>query len=379
MQRFENRIVNPGSRSILITGGASFIGANLAARLLTSTDARITIFDTLAQAGSERNLAWLQSQAIPGHLDFVRGDVCNMQQLRSVVRNADEIYHLASPGHGTSRHPAALRGGAHAGKHGRADGRLVGTRNVLQAARSSGRSPLFVYISSAKIYGRAAMPALLEGSTRFYPADRGFRGIAESAPCDPQTPAAAAMAAAEQSVQDYAGAYDLPTITLRVDTVCGPRQFANQDHGWVAHFVDSILSGRPVRVFGSGLQVHDVLHISDLVDALMAARAYAGVTAGKVYNVGGGMTHTASVLEVIELIQRLCYTTAIVEHEAARAGDVPFYAADYSRFEADTGWMPRRSLEQTIRDIAAFWHARRSEPVTSRPVARHTHRHPRAA
>lgn len=336
-------LVQKTSKNVLITGGSGFIGANLAACLLGTTDASVTVLDNLSGPGSEMNLAWLKGQAGQGRLRFVQGDVRDRARVREAVQNVDEIFHLASTcGAGPSDH----------------DIHAAGTKNVLECASSSKRHPSVLYLSTCKVYESLDRLPLQQQGMRYTVADPNFKGISESAPVDLSSPFACSRGLAEKVIQEYARLRKVPTIVLRVDTVAGPRQFADPKHGWVAHFVDRALSGRPITIFGNGYQVRDVLHVADLVEAMKTAQAYIGVTAGKVYNVGGGYSHSVSIREMAGLIERVCHCRTAIHYQPEQTGDFPFYVSDSWKFLVDTGWMARRTLEQTVRDVAAFWHAK---------------------
>lgn len=345
-RRVENRFSD-----VLITGGAGFIGTNLAAHLLATTDARITLFDNLSHPAAGLNLAWLKTQAHAGRVNVVRGDVRSAARVIEVANRADEIYHLAAR--------------CEVGTASRTDYdiNVGGTQNVLEAARCSERKPVVVYVSTAKVYGSLRSIEVWPDRTRYRAVDRAFQGVSEHTPVEYHSPYHCAKGAAERCVLDYSRFYNLPAVVLRPDTVAGPRQFENEGHGWVAHFVYSVLAGYPITIYGNGLQVRDVLHVDDLVEAMVMARAYIGVTSGHAYNVGGGMSHAISVREMIRLIERVCYRAALVRHESARPGDRELYVADASAFAADTGWYARQSIEQTVREIAAFWHASHSHEM----------------
>ena len=333
---------------VLITGGAGFIGTNLAAHFLAHTDAAVTIFDNLSRRGVELNLAWLKTLDGSRRLRFIKGDVRNAPRITEAAQSADEIYHLAAPSAG----PDLL-----AEPRLDFDVNVTGTVNVLEAARISGRSPMVLFASTGKVYGALDSVPLNHEGTRVEPAIPGFRGISEATPIDFHCSYACTKSVADQYVRDYARRYNLPTIVFRMGCIAGPGQFGNQGQGWVAHFVYSVLAGRPVTVYGDGLQVRDILHVADLVSAVNAARAYIPVVAGKAFNVGGGKSRTLSVNEMIGLIERVCHRQVQCGYEPPRPGDQLFYVSDNMRFSNQTGWMPQRSLEQTVRDISAFWHA----------------------
>ncbi len=338
------------SLHVLITGGAGFIGTNLAAYLLANTDSLITLYDNLSRPGVALNLAWLKTLDGSRRLRFVRGDVRDASRLQQAARTADEIYHLAAPSAGLDLLTQPRLD---------FDVNVTGTVNVLEAARRSGRRPMVLFASTGKVYGALDSIPIRQDATRLQPADREFCGVSEATRVDFHCPYACTKSVADKYVREYAGRYDLPTVVFRLGCIAGPGQFGNQGQGWVAHFVYSALSGRPVTIYGDGLQVRDVLHVADLVSAMNAARAYIGVTTGKAFNIGGGMHRSVALKEMLRLIEETCHVPVQAACGPARPGDQLLYVSDYSRFSTHTGWTPRRSLEQTVRDIAAFWHANR--------------------
>lgn len=343
-------IAHRASRHVLITGGAGFIGTNLAAHLLAHTDAAVTLFDNLARPGVEFNLAWLKTLDASRRLRFVRGDVRDADRLMAAARTADEIYHLAAPLAG----PDLL-----AEPRLDFDVNVNGTVNVLEAALRSGRTPLVLFASTGKVYGALDSIPLKHSLSRLAAADPAFRGVSETTPIDVYCPYSCTKSLADQHVRDYARRHKLPTVVFRLGCIAGPGQFGNRGQGWVAHFVYSVLAGEPVTVHGDGTQVRDVLHVADLVAAVNAARAYLGVTAGKAFNIGGGIERAISVNDLLRLIGQICHKEVQCNYDAARPADQLYYVSDHARFSNQSGWIPRRTLEQTVRDIAAFWHANR--------------------
>jgi CDP-paratose 2-epimerase len=166
-------IANRHAHHVLITGGAGFIGTNLAAHLLANTDATVTVFDDLSRPGVELNLAWLKTLAGARRLHFVRGDVRNPERIAHAARTADEIYHLAAPSAGPDLllEPRLDF-----------DVNVNGTINVLEAARLSGRRPFVMFASTGKVYGTFDGIPLRNGPSRLEPVDPDFRGISETTP-----------------------------------------------------------------------------------------------------------------------------------------------------------------------------------------------------
>ena len=333
-------------RNILITGGAGFIGSNLANRLLTDPTTHICIFDNLSRHGVEQNLAWLKTQPGAERLDFIKGDVRNSTQVEEVARDATEIYHLAAQVAVTKSIDAPRND---------FDVNVLGTFNVLEAARQFGRRPFLLFTSTNKVYGGLhGVPVTVHG-THYCAQDEAFAGVAESEPLDFHSPYGCSKGAADQYVHDYARIYGLPTVVFRMSCIAGPRQFGTEDQGWVAHFLYSVLEGKPITVFGDGYQVRDILHVHDLVDAIQATQTAWRVTAGHVYNVGGGLERAVSVVEVLELIAKVTGIAPVLNFSEVRPGDQPLYISNTSHLSTHTGWSARRSFEETLDSIHHFW------------------------
>ncbi len=344
-------MANDTDRSVLITGGAGFIGSNLAAHLLQHTGARVRIFDNLSRRGVALNVAWLKSLAVdPARLEFVVGDVRSPQQVESAVRGVTEIYHLAAQ-------VAVTTSVDDPETDFEINGR--GTLNVLEAARKGGNRPMLLFTSTNKVYGALESVPVKAGDTGYVPSQQGFHGVNESMLLDFHSPYGCSKGAADQYVRDYARIYGLPTIVFRMSCICGPRQFGTEDQGWVAHFLYSALLGKEVAIYGDGMQVRDVLHVADLVDAMQAARREIAATRGQVYNVGGGMERAISVLGMLERIERHTGKRFHCSYSAVRPGDQPLYITDHGKLTRDTGWTPQRSIDQSLADIEAFWQANR--------------------
>jgi CDP-paratose 2-epimerase len=338
------------SRNILITGGAGFIGSNLAERFLLQPGTHVRIFDNLSRAGVANNLDWLQSLAPAGKLEFFRGDVRNGASLQEAARDVSEIYHLAAQVAVTSSIESPRQD---------FEVNAYGTMNVLEAARRSGRRPFVLFTSTNKVYGSLNSLHVAADGTRYNAKDIGFCGVSEQEPLDFHSPYGCSKGAADQYVRDYGRIYDLPTVVFRMSCIAGPRQFGNEDQGWVAHFLYSALDHQPISVFGNGLQVRDVLHVHDLVDAMTAAYGAGTRCHGQLYNMGGGMARSVSVLEMLRMIEDRIGEPLVLHHGPVRPGDQPLYVSDTARFCAHTGWQPQRSVAQTLGAIHEFWQSHR--------------------
>jgi CDP-paratose 2-epimerase len=333
------------SRSVLILGGAGFIGSNLAQYLLKKTDAAVHIFDNISRTGVHRNLEWLRRiSAGSGRLRVTLGDVRDCVLVEKAVSQANEIYHLAAQVAVTTSI---------------ADPRLdfevnlAGTFNVLDAVRRCRHNPFLLFTSTNKVYGDLGLGEPVPEETRYsYP---GHGGIAETQALDFRSPYGCSKGAADQYVLDFTRIYGISAVVFRMSCIAGPRQFGTEDQGWVAHFVYSALERRPLVIYGDGRQVRDVLCVYDLVRAFDLVRMNTSVTAGQIYNVGGGPRNGVSLLELIDRIERRFGYRLEYSTEARRPGDQLVYLTDYNKLERHTGWSPEIDLEGTLELLRQFW------------------------
>ncbi len=337
-------------RKILITGGAGFIGSNLAERLLSQPGTHVRIFDNLSRPGVSHNLDWLHSLPGRGRMEFVQGDVRNVSAINDAVRDRSEIYHLAAQVAVTT---------SVADPRSDFEVNAMGTFNVLEAARRTGRRPFLLFTSTNKVYGSLESVPVVAGETRYRAEAPGFSGVAESEMLDFHSPYGCSKGAADQYVRDYARIYNLPTVVFRMSCIAGPRQFGNEDQGWVAHFMYSVLEGKPITVYGNGFQVRDVLHVSDLIDAMEVVSREPPGTSGEVFNLGGGPERAVSVLEMLQAIGDETRRTPDLQYREVRPGDQPLYISDTTKLSRVTGWSARHSLPETLASIRRFWEENR--------------------
>ena len=187
----------------------------------------------------------------------------------------------------------------------------------------------------------------------------GRDGVSEAQPLDFHSPYGCSKGAADQYVHDYARVFDLPTVVFRMSCIAGSRQFGNEDQGWLAHFLYSALQEQRVTIYGDGRQVRDVLAVEDLMRAFEAVRENLERTAGQVYNVGGGLANSVSLLEIIEQIEKLTGRRLQYEFERVRPGDQPVYVTDFSKLRLHTGWSPQMNVGQILSNISDWWRQNR--------------------
>ena len=326
------------AKHYLITGGAGFIGSNYVYRLLSRQE-NVTVIDNLSRPGARKNIAWLIECYGRDSFEFIEGDVCDASRMNIVCRDVDAIVHLAGQVAVTTsvRQPRLDF-----------EQNAIGTFNVLEAARLSGRQPAIIYASTNKVYGGMEDVGVVEQATR-YAYTHLPDGVPETHPLDFHSPYGCSKGCGDQYTRDYSRIYGLPTVVLRQSCIYGPRQFGIEDQGWIAWFIIAALTGKPITIFGNGKQVRDVLFIDDLMDAYDVIFENITQVGGQVYNVGGGTQNTLSVwLEFCPILERLFQHTIPVTWDTWRPGDQPVYISDIQKFGKELNWQPKVGVEEGI-------------------------------
>jgi CDP-paratose 2-epimerase len=338
----------------LITGGAGFIGVNLAARL-AAAGRRVLVYDSLSRPGVEHNLHWLCQE----HGELVQveiDDICHAKSLRKLVKEAEEVFHCAGQ-------VAVTTSIETPGEDFEVNAR--GTLNLLEALRSCLEPPPLLFTSTNKVYGSLSGLDLEAKESALMPVDPGVRrkGIAENQPLDFYSPYGCSKGAADQYVLDYARIYRMPTVVFRMSCIYGPHQLGTEDQGWVAHFLIRSLKKEPITIYGSGKQVRDILFIDDLLDAFQAAMAQIHKTRGRAFNIGGGPGNCVSLLEFIKIIEELHGTVPEIDFGPVRPGDQLYYVSNTSSFREATGWQPLTAMDKGLGRLYQYLSEREKRAV----------------
>ncbi len=339
----------------LITGGAGFIGINLAARYL-NRGAQVTILDNFARRGTEDNVRWLQA-TYDNRVTVLREDLRHPTvALDRAVEDVDVVYHLAAQVAVTlsvtdPREDFEIN--------------ALGTFNVLEAVRKSKQRPIVMYSSTNKVYGKMSDVEIVERNGRYVYRDLP-EGVSESRSLEFYSPYGCSKGTGDQYVLDYARIYGLRTVVFRQSCIYGPHQFGIEDQGWVAWFAIRALQQRGVTIFGDGKQVRDVLFIDDLNAAYEAAVQHIDRTSGNAYNMGGGPRNTLCLLELIEILERHFGRTMPRDFGDWRPGDQLVFVADIQKAKTDFGWEPQVGPETGVVRLAT-WLAANSQlfPVSA--------------
>jgi CDP-paratose 2-epimerase len=324
---------------ILVTGGCGFIGTNLVLDRLRRGD-EVRVLDDCSRAGTERNRAHLESlgETKP---ELVDGDIRDAKLVQRLAAEVDAIFHLAAQ--------VALTDSL---RDPRKDFEInaLGTLNVLEGARLSGRQPLVVYTSTNKVYGGLG-DLEVDATDLRYQLPALPQGVAETRPVDFHSPYGCSKGAADLYAIDYARIFGIPTVVLRQSCIYGPWQYGNEDQGWIAHFLIRALHGEPITLYGDGRQVRDVLFVDDLLELYDRAIDRRREIAGRVYNVGGGPQLTVSLLEFLDHLRETEGLEVEVGFGDWRPGDQRVYVSNIGRVEADLGWTPTTSVADGTRRL----------------------------
>lgn len=338
-------------KDILITGGAGFVGSNLAVKLKQHyTDINVFALDNLKRRGSELNLPRLKQHGIT----FIHGDIRNKEDF-----NFGAIPDLIID---CSAEPSVMAGMDGSPEY-VINTNLMGTINCVEFARIWKAD--FLFLSTSRVYSVTHQNALNleEGGTRFIIKDQqtipgvSFRGISESFPFGAvRSFYGTTKLCCEHILNEYADAYGLNVVINRCGVITGPWQMGKVDQGvvvlWVARHVWANKPLSYIGYGGKGKQVRDFIHIDDLFEAIKIQLENFDEYKGDVYNIGGGLESSASLLEMTNLCRDITGNTiniwGVMED---RKNDVPIYISDYSKFNNKSGWMPCRRPIETFVDI----------------------------
>lgn len=340
-----NRPVRDGwPERVLVTGGAGFIGANVVRRLVAAGVA-VTLFDNLSRPGVTANLTALQDE-FGADLHTTIGDIRDPEAVTAAMNGVGAVVHLAGQ---TAVTTSIARP--------RDDlfDNVVGTFNVLDAARRSARQPIVVYASTNKVYGDLTELGVVEESDHYRLAGLP-EGVSEERPVSPVSPYGCSKAAGEHYVKDFARTYGVPTVVMRQSCVYGEHQLGVEDQGWLAWFAVAGRAGRPLTIFGDGKQVRDLLHVDDLVDVYSAAVASIDRVDGEVFNVGGGPGNAVSIWWQLRPMLEGALQRELPDASFApwRLGDQKVYVSNTTKAVDVLGWRPRIDVRAGLQRLVAW-------------------------
>ena len=335
----------PVPKPVLVTGGAGFIGSNLADRLAREGH-RVRVFDALSRPGVERNLDWLRASHGDA-IEFIRADVRDHDALAAAASDVQAVFHFAAQVAVTT---------SMADPREDFDINIGATFALLDVLRRRGDATPLIFASTNKVYGDLADLDFALEDEAYVPVDGEVRahGIGEARPLDFHTPYGCSKGAADQYVLDYARSFGVPTCVLRMSCIYGHRQMGTEDQGWVAHFLIRALEGQPITLYGDGHQVRDILDVGDAVEAYMAAWRSIDTVRGRAFNLGGGPGNAISLRQLLAYMGELTGREIDVSFSDWRAGDQRYFVADTRAAERELGLGAKVAWREGVARLAQW-------------------------
>lgn len=335
---------------ILVTGGAGFVGSNIAINLkMDHSENKVIVFDNLRRKGSELNIQRFKKH----NIKFVHGDVRNPEDLKSTGRFDLMIECSAEPSvlAGYNESPLYL-----------INTNLAGAVNCFESVRKNKAD--IIFLSTSRVYPKNIINNLFlkESSTRFVLKDKQLclgiskKGISEKFPLQgTRTLYGATKLSAEFLLNEYIEMYGIRGVINRCGVLTGPWQMGKIDQGFVVLWIAKhIFSGNLdyIGYGGTGKQVRDILHIRDFYELIKLQMENFGKYNGKIYNIGGGNELSISLRELTDLCREITgKKIKIGSVPETRKADIPYYVTDYSKIRKESGWLPSKSIENIVEDI----------------------------
>lgn len=316
--------------NILITGGLGFIGINTTLKYAENPSNQIIILDNLSKNGSKNHIKLLKNFT---NIKIYSENITNQKVLNNIFSSPiDVVIHLAAQtAVTTSVSNPKLDFNSNA----------LGTFMLLETIRQKSPDAHMLYASTNKVYGDLNQFSLIESETRYEFKDK-IIGVNENTNLDLYSPYGCSKGAADQYVLDYARIYGLKTTCFRQSCIYGAHQNGTEDQGWVAWFMKAFLSNQDITIYGNGKQVRDALYVDDLV-ALYDHVIQNKITG--VFNVGGGINNSISLLETINWMQSHINSSSTIFYDTTRPGDQMIFISDNTKLK-NTGWEPKIPLKQ---------------------------------
>ncbi len=332
----------------LITGGCGFLGTNLAVEVLHRGE-ELFILDNLSRLGSKNNLDWLRTC---GDFKFYEYDIRNYDSIEKVIRDIrpNFVFHLA----GQVAMTVSIKDPLYD-----FEVNAMGTLNLLEAIKKYSPESIILYSSTNKVYGDLEWIRYSEDEKR-YNAIEYQDGLPESLPLDFHSPYGCSKGVADQYMLDFYRIFKIRTVVFRHSSMYGGRQFATYDQGWVGWLCQKTyetLKGilkEPFTISGNGKQVRDLLFSDDLVNLYFKTCANIDVVAGKVFNIGGGMQNSLSILELFDILQKLYDIQLNYYSIPPRISDQKFFVANLSKIKQHIGWQPEKDIISGIKYMMSW-------------------------
>ncbi len=312
---------------ILIIGGCGFIGFNVFKFFKSKNFNQIVIIDNLSGQSSKKNLKKIKKY---NNIKFFKIDVSNYKKISSLVKKIKPNAILAL--HGQVAVTKSIRDP-------RTDlnNNFLSIFNLLEVIKNFSPKSKLINLSSNKVYGKIKNLKLTERKFKY----QSNLLIDEKFPLSFESPYACSKGAADQYLLDHAKIFKINAISLRLSCVYGENQWGTEDQGWIAWFIRSAILNKPIRIFGNGKQVRDVLHVKDLANLIFMILNQKKFAKGEAFNIGGGKQNTLSLLELVKKIEKKLNKKVRLSFFKSRFGDQKYFVNDLSKIKKTTGWSPK--------------------------------------
>ena len=332
------------NNSVLITGGAGFIGIN-AAKFFLNKKFKVIIIDNFSRKGTIQNIKDLQSKKyLSKYLKIIKVDLRNLKKINEIIKNIKPklILHLAGQVAVTTSIINPIND---------FEINIKGTVNLLEACRNHSKESLIIYSSTNKVYGKIDNYKKTN-KLRYYVNKNNI--TSENSNLDFYSPYGCSKGAADQYVRDYSRIYGLKTVVLRQSCIYGRNQFGIEDQGWVAWFIIAFMLKKKITIYGNGKQVRDLLFVDDLCNLFLRIYKKRKKCSGEIFNIGGGLRNTLSLLELVKLLKTKFKLDTKINFGKERDGDQKIFVSDNSKIKKFVNWEPTTSFNNGIKEII-YW------------------------
>ena len=320
---------------ILLVGGCGFIGFNVLEYLKIQKYKEIYVIDNLSGQSSKKN--YLKIKNIYQEIKFKNIDISNFKKISNLIKKLKPDVILAL--HGQVAVTKSI-------KDPRTDfqNNFLSVFNLLEAAKIFSPKSIIINLSSNKVYGKIKGLKLKESKYKF----TSKTLIDENNSLKFESPYACSKGAADQYLLDYYKLFGIKTVSLRLSCVYGENQWGTEDQGWIAWFMKQAILNKPIRLFGNGKQVRDVLHVQDLASLIGILIKKINIVKGNEFNIGGGKNNRLSLLELIKKIEKKIDNKIYYTTHKERFGDQKYFVSDLSKIIKMTGWKPKILIDRGI-------------------------------
>tara|TARA_S200000501_G_scaffold378390_1_gene440722 strand:+ start:5402 stop:6409 length:1008 start_codon:yes stop_codon:yes gene_type:complete len=330
---------------ILITGGAGFLGSNLAESFLEEGH-EVCVIDNLSRNGSDQNLSSLKDLK---NLKFYNADITNKYQVDNIFKSfmPNFLLHFAAQVAMTT----SIENPIHD-----FNVNALGTINILESIRNLNPECSLIYASTNKVYGDLEQFDYSETKKR-YVCESFPNGFDETVSLNFHSPYGCSKGSADQYVLDYSRIYDLKTSVFRHSSMYGQKQNSSFDQGWIGWFCKQALyqknnsNSEPFTISGNGKQVRDILHVDDIISLYSKSVNKIDSISGEAFNIGGGFQNSLSLLELFDFFQEQLKVDLKFNKLPFRESDQKVFIANLEKIHSRTNWLPKKRYQEGLNEL----------------------------